>query len=856
MARDVVNRAGRLPGAELCLAALFFTLLVVILAYPVSLHPAALRVDMGIDGDLGWYILNWDAHAFLHRPWAIFDANIYYPDRFTLAYGENIIGLAFFAAPVIWLTGSPPLATTLVSLSSCALCGLGAYVLARRVGLSVAAAVICGVVFECAPPRFFRIGQITLTSIQWIPFALASAHAYFDYGRKRDLRWTAAFVTLQVLSSGHGAVFVTLCLLLLGVYRLVLGEPWLFGKRIRDLGLIGAALVATSALIYVPYKAVQNTGLTRGLGNWDTTYTAFLASPSDLHRYLYKLFGANQLLDADTTLFPGAVALLLAGAALVWRSRTVPFEGNVRSSWREPDRLAFALELVAVLAAAFGAMFVVWAAFWPHADVAWLERPKTLWIVGAFLTSSAGASGLIRARTGAGAGTLLRRPMLAVAAALLTTGLIGAVRPTIGAGDGLVGQYFANADWRGTPAFSALDTRFSMPWITRRWDGNRAEQYSVKWTGFLTVTRSGTYTFTLSSDDGSQLFIDGLPSPVVDNGGPHSVQTRSGTIGLDRGSHAVEVRYTQFGADASLGWSWSRAGGRPVVVPDWALSRGPTTPARVVAVRVLDWGQVAVALAAVLSAAWLVRVWTSGPAGAPIAAWASERRRDATTFYTLLTLLSFGLALGPPHGLWQYVYWMPGFNFIRASSRFSLVTLLGLSVMAGIGFDAVSKRWGSRRRNWVAAALSVVLLVEYASVPMGFAQVEYEIPAIDRWLDTRPKPFVIAEVPARGERDQVDYINHSTAHWQKTIQGYHGWRSGFHTQLYKDMRGFPDELSLGRLAELGVTYVVVHQDRYDLEEWAQVEQRLQRFASSLRLEHAAGQGRVYSITVPATSPGP
>ena len=39
--------------------------------------------------------------------------------------------------------------------------------------------------------------------------------------------------------------------------------------------------------------------------------------------------------------------------------------------------------------------------------------------------------------------------------------------------------------------------------------------YSVKWTGTLTPPTTGTYTFGLTSDDGSRLFING--KQVIDN---------------------------------------------------------------------------------------------------------------------------------------------------------------------------------------------------------------------------------------------------------------------------------------------------------------------------------------------------
>src|SRR5512138_2486413 len=267
---------GALTERSTWLAAILFAALTILLAYPISIHPIGLRFPTGPDGDLGWYLLGWDTHAFLHKPWAIFDANIYYPERFTLAYGENVIGIALFAAPVIWLGGNLLLAANFVCLLSTALCGVGAYVLARRVGLTIAAAVICGIIFQCSPLRFLRIGQMNLSSVQWIPFTLASLHAYFEHGRKRDLRLVALFITLQVLSSGHGAVFLAVTLILFGSYRFALGGPIRLMSRLRDLGITGVLLLMPSILVFVPYLIVQQeVGLKRGLGSWVANYASF-----------------------------------------------------------------------------------------------------------------------------------------------------------------------------------------------------------------------------------------------------------------------------------------------------------------------------------------------------------------------------------------------------------------------------------------------------------------------------------------------------------------------------------------------------------------------------------------------------
>mgnify|MGYP006202309969 CR=1 FL=1 len=61
------------------------------------------------DNHLFIWTLAWNTHALTSDPLGVFDANIYYPQRLTLAYSENLLGSTPFAAPVIWLTGNPVL---------------------------------------------------------------------------------------------------------------------------------------------------------------------------------------------------------------------------------------------------------------------------------------------------------------------------------------------------------------------------------------------------------------------------------------------------------------------------------------------------------------------------------------------------------------------------------------------------------------------------------------------------------------------------------------------------------------------------------------------------------------------------
>ena len=80
--------------------------------------------------------------------------------------------------------------------------------------------------------------------------------------------------------------------------------------------------------------------------------------------------------------------------------------------------------------------------------------------------------------------------------------------------------------------------------------GLDATDSGAVWTGVLNVTVGGSYTFQTTSDDGSLLCVDG--TEVVNDDGPHGMQTASGTIDLTAGNHLVTVQYVQAGGGAGI----------------------------------------------------------------------------------------------------------------------------------------------------------------------------------------------------------------------------------------------------------------------------------------------------------------
>ena len=313
---------------ELWTATLVFAVLTAILTYPLSVRAGSVILGDYPDSHLFLWTFAWLAHAFANQPLNLFDANIFHPLHNTLAFSENLVGSGLIAAPIIWVTGNPLLALNLVSLLSVLLCGVGAYFLARRIGIGVAGAFICGVVFAFSPARFFRLGQLHLTTVQWIPFALAYLHAYIERGRPRDLKIVIALFTLQALTTGHGGVFLAVVMTLVIAYRWITGWRPSPARVVKDAGVTGALLFVPALLIAIPYQIVQRQmGLRRFLENWTVAGVSYIDSPSRLHQAIINLFVPVDQVNAaaHAYLFPGYLPILLAivAVAAVYR-QSVP----------------------------------------------------------------------------------------------------------------------------------------------------------------------------------------------------------------------------------------------------------------------------------------------------------------------------------------------------------------------------------------------------------------------------------------------------------------------------------------------------------------------------------------------------
>jgi hypothetical protein len=240
----------------------------------------------------------------------------------------------------------------------------------------------------------------------------------------------------------------------------------------------------------------------------------------------------------------------------------------------------------------------------------------------------------------------VRSIVLAAVFALLT---VTAIRTALRWDAGLRSEYITDPA-SGQTGRSGVDRDASTASIARAWNDTPPDTFRARWTGYLVVLQSESYTFATESDDGSAVAIDG--QRVVDNSGEHGLVTKTGRIDLQRGSHQVLIDYSQAGGPYAMTWSWGSDDSHLSPVPAWALWTKRTSPWRALAVRIINpvfWVLAVVTLVLLVRAAWDSR---GREAVRSVRGWSvSDALSPRALFKLALPFLSLGVALLIAEGL-------------------------------------------------------------------------------------------------------------------------------------------------------------------------------------------------------------
>lgn len=144
--------------------------------------------------------------------------------------------------------------------------------------------------------------------------------------------------------------------------------------------------------------------------------------------------------------------------------------------------------------------------------------------------------------------------------------------PTPTPAPGLTGAYFTNTKTlSGSPIVTRVDGTVNFNWGTAApATGVSADNFSVRWTGYVKPAYSQQYTFFVKSDDGVRLWVNGVL--LVDKWTNHSATEYSGKISLVAATkYSIKVEYYDNTGPAVAQLSWSSSSQAKQIIPSTRL---------------------------------------------------------------------------------------------------------------------------------------------------------------------------------------------------------------------------------------------------------------------------------------------
>jgi hypothetical protein len=315
-------------------------LLAVIHTWPLATAPGTLARNDNADAELNEWILAWVAHQLPRAPSRLFDGNMFYPERDTLAYSEPLIVPALMGAPLGWLGASPVLVFNLVLMLGFALTAYAGYALVHAWTGDRAAGLLAGSLFAFNTHTLTRLAHVQGIHAWGLPLALLAADRLVVHARWRDAFWLALWMAAMAYTSGYLVVFGAIIVAVVVVTRI----PDWWSRAVRVIPLFAAATVLAGLAIlpvYLPYRRLGRTmGMNRPLeavAEFSASLSGYLATAGRIHASTWSSRFIGNPVDL---FFPGVVVTVLAALAIYWAF------ASRRSAAAEPPPAAFAIAAV------------------------------------------------------------------------------------------------------------------------------------------------------------------------------------------------------------------------------------------------------------------------------------------------------------------------------------------------------------------------------------------------------------------------------------------------------------------------------------------------------------------------------
>ena len=334
-----------------------FCLFTALLTWPYVTRLRDAVVDKGDPYLMAW-IMWWDYHATFTNPLHLFDANVFYPLKYSLAFSEHSYGLALLFFPLYFLGLRPLTVQTIALFFGFAVSGYGAFRLGRTLTGSSAVGWVSGIVFAFVPYRFNMMSQVVYLFSPWMPLVFEALVLFArERSRKRAI-WLGCAFFMNGLTTITWFTFTLIPFVLFAAILLTRYRIW----REREFWLHAGVALAAASVALVPFMVPYV--LASRLYGFKRTIEEIKANSAlpthwlavENRNKLWNRMGEGVFEGWKFKLFPGLLPILFSLAALfsgTWPVRESFSKPAARSWLPRLDALIIALFALSLLAIGF-----------------------------------------------------------------------------------------------------------------------------------------------------------------------------------------------------------------------------------------------------------------------------------------------------------------------------------------------------------------------------------------------------------------------------------------------------------------------------------------------------------------------
>jgi hypothetical protein len=205
-----------------------------------------------------------------------------------------------------------------------------------------------------------------------------------------------------------------------------------------------------------------------------------------------------------------------------------------------------------------------------------------------------------------------------------------------------------------------------------------------------------------------------------------------------------------------------------------------------------------------------------------------------------------------PYALCYYV--IPGFSSMRTPGRFAVLVALATAVLAGLGFDAIRRRYPRLGSTFLAGTLLVAGALAWCpDLPFVPYPDRASMPPVYGWLAAQPdsKPLLEFPVPAESWEGLIHVRRQAYIlyHGKPRLDGASGFTSDRYMAFRRDMQAFPAQEAIRCAFDMGARRLIVHYGDFAPALREGMRNRVEG-TRDLREVAAFGQDVVYEIEEP------